>query len=278
MSNEPLKGRHAHRWTGWRRHRPPLAWLVLLYVAYFLAGGFGQGLALIPGVSIIFWPPVGILLATLLLSPKSTWPWWILAGGLAELTCNAVWFHNPLPFALVYYTANALEALTAAWLMHRFSTKPFRLRSLADVLSFVILAGGVAPMVSATIIAVTDALLGKHPFTTAWQLVWLGDGSGLLVSTPLTFTLVQAWRDRGSIPRRRTLEAVSVGLLLFAVGALAFRGYLPTAYLLLPPLLWAAARFQVHGAAVALALVLVITAIFAATGTGEFRRRAACDA
>lgn len=263
-------GQGSRRWAGCLHQRPPLVQLALLYAAYFLAGGFSQGLALIPGVSIIFWPPVGILIATLLLTSKSAWPSWILAGGLAELTCNAIWFHSPLPLALIYYTANALEALTAAWLIHTFSAQPFRLTSLEDVLAFVVLGAGVAPMVSATIIAVTDALLGKHPFTTAWPLVWLGDSSGLLVSTPLTFALVQAWRDRANIPSRRILESIVIGLLLFGIGALAFRGYLPTAYMLLPPLLWAAARFQLQGATVALGLVTLITAMFTITGTGEF--------
>jgi integral membrane sensor domain MASE1 len=49
--------------------------LALFYTAYVLAGGFGQGLALIPGVAITFWPPAGIFLATLLLNPRGSWPW-----------------------------------------------------------------------------------------------------------------------------------------------------------------------------------------------------------
>ncbi|MBY0457029.1 MAG: hypothetical protein K2V38_06810, partial [Gemmataceae bacterium] len=84
--------------------------LGLFFAAYVLAAGFGQGLALIPGVTITFWPPAGLFVAVLILNRPGCWGWCVLAGCAAELTANAVWFHNPLPFALVYFAANALEA------------------------------------------------------------------------------------------------------------------------------------------------------------------------
>jgi integral membrane sensor domain MASE1 len=209
MNREPARSSFAAGeadegiWVRLGHGRPPFLYLILFYAAYVLAGGFGQGLAIIPGVSITFWPPAGIFVATLLLTSRYSWPWWIAAGGLAELTCNAIWFHNAIPFALIYFSANALVALTAAWLITRFTGEPFRLESLEEVAAFVVLGAGIAPMVSATVIATTDALLGKHAFWTAWPLVWLGDGTGLLVSTPLTLVAVQTWRDRANIPLLR---------------------------------------------------------------------------
>jgi PAS domain S-box-containing protein len=235
-----------------------------------LAGGFGQGLALIPGVTITFWPPAGIFVAALLLNPRSQWWWYVLAAGFAELVCNAIWFHNPVPFALVYVLANLFEALTAAWLLGRFATKPFRFESPADVAAFVVLATGIAPVIGATIIAITDELLGKHPFMTAWPLVWLGDATGLLVSTPIALALGQAWRRRGRTSDFRLLEAAAVAVLLVSVGALAFQNYLPTAYMTMPLVLWTAVRFRLHGAAVALALVAITSAAFTVIGSGEF--------
>ena len=264
VTHEPIE----EWWIRYWRAPPPLLYLALFYSAYVLAGGFGQGLALIPGVAITFWPPAGIFVATLLMTSRYSWPWWIAAGCLAELTCNAIWFHNAIPFALIYFSANALVALTAAGLINRFIGKPFRLDTLEEVAAFVVLGAGIAPMISATIIATTDALLGKHPFWTAWPLVWLGDGTGLLVSTPLTLVAVQAWRDRTAIPLPRLIEAVVVLVILLGVGALSFKGYLPTPYILLPPLLWAAARFQLKGAAAALALIAIMAAMFAVHGAG----------
>jgi signal transduction histidine kinase/ActR/RegA family two-component response regulator len=54
------------------------------------------------------------------------------------------------------------------------------------------------------------------------------------------------------------------------VGVLALRSYLPTVYLTLPPLLWAAVRFQLQGAATALGLITLLSALFTMIGEGEF--------
>lgn len=250
--------------------RPRAAHLVLFATAYVLAAGVGQGLPLIPDVAITFWPPAGIFVAVLLLNPQAQWRWYIVAGGLAELACNDLWFHNPLPFALVYFTANALEALAAAWLLAVFADRTFRLAAPRQVAAFVGLAAGLAPVVGATVIASLDALIGKHPFTTAWPLIWLGDATGLLVSTPIALALGQAWRGRQRLSGHHLLEAGTVAALLVGVGALAMRDGLPTPYMTLPLVLWAAVRFQLHGAAVAVALVVITVGVFTATGTGEF--------
>ncbi len=249
----------------------PSVWSLAIFIAsYVISGSVGQELALIPGVSITFWPPVGILMATMLLSPSSSWRWWIAAGGIGELTCNYLWFHNAIPFALIYYSANALEAWTGTWLASRWMRSPSRLETLDEVLVFLVSAAGLAPMVSATIIATTDALIGKHPFFTAWPLVWLGDSSAILVSTPLTYAAIQTWRDRAKLTAPLIIEAASLGVLIGVVAGLAFKGVLPTAYLTLPPLLWTAVRFQLKGAAVALAFLTLITALFTVRGEGEF--------
>jgi PAS domain S-box-containing protein len=63
------------------------------------------------------------------------------------------------------------------------------------------------------------------------------------------------------------IEALLILAILAGTGILAFKGYLPTPYIMMPPLLWAAARFQLRGAAVALALIVVIEALYARTAT-----------
>jgi signal transduction histidine kinase len=261
---------HREGLRNWRHHRPPLQQLALLYLAYVLTGGLGEGLAVIPGVSILFWPPVGVLIATLLLNPRSTWPWWIVAACLAELTWNAVRWHNPWLFALTYFLANAFEALTAAWLINRFSPKPFRLDTLREIAYLLLFGAGFAPIVSATIIASTDALIGKHTFSTAWPLVWLGDGSGILVSMPLTLVVIQAWRERAHWSTRQVIEALLISVVIVAIAALALGGPLPTIYMVLPAILWAALRFQLRGAAAAMGLLTLVTAILTASGSGQF--------
>ena len=246
------------------------AGILFFVISYILAGGFGQGLSLVPGVAITFWPPAGVFLGTLLMNPRRSWSSWVVAGCIAELTCNAIWFHNTLPFAILYFAANTMTALSAAMLVERFGPRPLRLETMKEVSVLTLLAAGIAPMASATIIATADSIIGKHPFITAWLLVWVGDGTGLLVSTPLTLVAIDSWRNRQQVARRGVVEAVAMFLLMISVGFLAMRGYLPTIYLLMPVILWIATRFLIKGIAVALPLVAIMTAAFTVMGSGEF--------
>ncbi|MCG3121744.1 MAG: Sensor histidine kinase RcsC [Phycisphaerales bacterium] len=275
--------------------------LFAFITANIAAAGIGQGLKLIPGVAITFWPPSGIFVAALILSRRSSWIWWTLAACLAELIGNFLWFGNPPHLALVYFGANAAEAWFAAMLVQalvarrwlskperclretappatRESTDPDAVRSVSAVLPFVLLAAVVAPIVGATIISATDALVGKHAFWTAWKLVWLGDGTGLVVSAPLTLAAVEAWRDRRRIQWRRAAEFIGLVAASAGLACAAMNRWLPTVYLALPPLVFAAARFQIMGASVSLAMILLTVAQVTRAGRGEFSTLSALDA
>src|SRR5690242_12714441 len=86
--------------------RPGLVWMALFAAAYVLAAGYAQLMAMVPGSGISIWPPSGLFIAVLLLSPSSAWPWWICAALAAEFAADALWFHNPLPVAMLISTGN----------------------------------------------------------------------------------------------------------------------------------------------------------------------------
>lgn len=178
------------RWAGVWAHRPALPVLAVFYAAYVLTGGWSEGLALIPGIAIRFWPPAGLFVAALLLTRPLSWPWWVAAGAAAELTCNAVWFHNP-PAAVLYYAINAVEVVTAAALVRWATPAPFRFESPREVVAFVGL-GAVATAAAACLFPAAEHARGRYPFLTSWPLFWLGDATGLLVSTPLAVAAVRA--------------------------------------------------------------------------------------
>ncbi len=255
---------------------PNFWWLGGFVVANLVAAGAGQGLKLIPGVSITFWPPSGIFVAALLLTDRTKWPWWVAGAGVAELIGNALWFHNPLHLAILYFAANAGTAMSAAYLARRAVggasrlVRLHRLQSPQNAALFAVLAGGVAPVVSATIIATADAIIGKHTFRDAWVLVWLGDGTGLLLSAPLTLAAAYAWRHRGRIRAEKTVEFASTCGLTLLLSWLALRGYLPTVYMVLPVIVWAAVRFQLRGAWAMLTAVILTVAVVTRSGLGEF--------
>ncbi|UCI19074.1 PAS domain-containing protein [Mesorhizobium sp. B2-1-8] len=255
-----------------RSHRPQFLHLGLFVAAYVLGCGFAQSLAIVPGTGIAIWPPSGLFIATLVLASRHSWSWWILAACLAELFSNFLWFHSPLPAAFLIYTGNALEAMAGAWLVNRTLRRPVRLETLQEVLAFVALGAGVAPVISATVGSATLAWFGmqSQTFAAAWPLWWIGDATGVLIIAPLALVVLQNWRGKIQLSVARWIEACILGVIFLGVATLSLSGYLPFAYIIMPPLLWAAVRFEFRGAAVALALLAVITAVFTISGASQF--------
>ena len=251
-------------------HRPQFLHLGLFIAAYVLASGYAQSLAIVPGTGISIWPPSGLFIATLVLASRPSWPWWVLGACLAELFSNVLWFHNPLPVAILIYTGNALEAAAGAWLVNRTCRRPVRLETLQEVLALVILGAGIAPVVSATVGSATLAWFGMQSFATAWPLWWIGDATGVLIVAPLALVVFQNWHGKAQLSAARWMEACVLGLIFLGVAVLSLSGYLPFAYIIMPPLLWAAVRFEFKGAAVTLTLLALITAVFTISGASQF--------
>jgi len=253
-------------------HRPRLLHLALLIAAYVLGCAFAKALRLAPGTNISIWLPGGLLMATLILAAPRSWPWWILAGCIGELLGQLLFFHSPLPAALLIYGGNALEAAAGAWLVNRFCGRPVRLENLQEVLLFVLLAAGVAPILSATVGSATLEWFSVkgQTFTSAWPLWWVGDATGVLIVTPLALVVFQSWRRDAELLAARWIEACVIGMIFLGVAALSLSGYLPFAYIIMPPLLWAAVRFDFKGAAVTLTLLGLITAVFTVSDADRF--------
>ncbi|MER9666874.1 MASE1 domain-containing protein [Mesorhizobium sp. M0203] len=253
-------------------HRPQFLHLGLFITAYVLGCGFAQSLAIIPGTGISIWPPSGLFIATLVFASRYSWPWWVLGACLAELFSNFLWFHTPLPAAFLIFAGNALEAVAGAWLVNQTCKRPVRLEMLRDVLAFVVLAAGIAPVASATVGSAALAWFGiqSQTFVTAWPLWWIGDATGVLIVAPLALVVFQNWRGKAQLSAARWMEACVLGLIFLGIAALSLSGYLPFAYIIMPPLLWAAVRFEFRGAAVALTVLALITAVFTISGASQF--------
>jgi len=250
--------------------RPRAVHLAVFALAYVLAAGFAQWLAIIPHTGISIWPASGLFIATLIHSRERTWPWWILVGGLGEYAANLLWFHNAFPIFLAIYTGNALEAMVAAWLVLRVCGRPVRLESLKEVFALVGLGAGLAPAVSATVGSLTLLAFYDKPLSQSWLLWWIGDATGVLVVAPLALVAMQSWQGKLRLTPARLVEIALLGAVFVGVAVLALSDQLPYAYIIMPPLLWAAVRFEFKGAVVTLALLAVIAAGFTASGLSQF--------
>jgi integral membrane sensor domain MASE1 len=66
-----------------------------------------------PESGVAFFPPAGLTVATLLITPRRTWPFWLVAFAIAEISVDLV--HGQTVFMAVGFAgANIVEPLVGA--------------------------------------------------------------------------------------------------------------------------------------------------------------------
>ncbi len=224
---------------------PPVARSLIVAIVYFAGAELGLSLASLHSNVTAVWPPTGIAIASLLIFGRSIWPG-IFAGALAANLLTNI----PILSSLGIATGNTFEALVTYWLLQRSPRWKGSFESVRDVMTFVVFAVVLAPLVSATIgslsLCLGDAAQWSR-FTSLWLTWWMGDGFGALIVTPFLL----AWSSPYGIDSRDLPEVASVFVLLIIVTLIVFGGWFPgpvktypLAYLSLPCLLWAALRFH----------------------------------
>lgn len=177
-----------------------------LGLSYAVTGYLSLMLAIPPGYATAIFPSAGIALAALLL-----WGYRLLPGVfLGSLLLN-IWItleHSSLTltsleFAVGAATGASLQALTGAWLIHRFIGFPTTLSKEQDIFRFMILAGPIASIINASF-GVTSlyatGIITLSDYGYSWFTWWVGDTIGVLITVPLMLTVFaqprQLWRGR----------------------------------------------------------------------------------
>lgn len=247
---------------------PGLLTALIFAAAFSLAFGLGSRF---PSISP-FWLPDSVLLCALLLFPRSTW-WFFL---LAALPLRLLWPLPGLPLWLILaaYANDSIKALLSAGLIQRFIGPRLRFDTMQQFFRYSLIAVIVVPLLSA-IAGASGRLATGDPFSRSFRAWFLGDVLAALVCTPMLLCSVGIdWRRLPALPRRRLLEAACL-----IVGA-ALSGYLALIgnahqtpfllYLPLPFLLWAATRFGPFGAACSLTVISALGIFGIFRGQGPF--------
>jgi PAS domain S-box-containing protein len=229
------------------------------------------------------WPPAGIAVAAFLLWGRRVWL------GVAIGAFLFAWFlmlAKPLGIVLLVSLGSAigatLQALLATYLLRRVGFRP-ALDRLQDALWLITLAVLVSPLVSATLSTLVPFLAGVltwEKLSENWWKIWLGDGMGILVVTPVILT----WHSWGMLlyRRRRILEGSIWLVLLIAISGFVFwarsgqeASQYPLEYLPFPFTVWAVLRFGQVGAVSSSFLISIIAIGGAIHGRGPFVAMAA---
>ena len=251
--------------------RPLIGLNLFLAVVYFAAAELGLSLASLHSNVTPVWPPAGIAIASLLIFGPQLWPGIFLGALAANLLTNI-----PVGSALGIAVGNTLLALIAYWLLLRVVRWQRSLDSVGEVMSFVVCAAVIAPLVSATIGSLSLCLGGAAAwggFTSLWLTWWMGDGFGALI----VGSFLLSWSKFGKVSSRDIPELVSLFVLLFIVVLIVFGGWFPgrvktypLAYLCLPCLLWAALKFDQRIVTTAIVVMAALAVWGASQGYGPF--------
>jgi two-component sensor histidine kinase/integral membrane sensor domain MASE1 len=242
-------------------------------IAYFAAAELSLQLLTKPDGVAAFWPAAGVSSGVLIaLGSGARWP--VAAGVMAATIIANVMGDRNVWGAIAFAFCNAGEALLAVWLIERYFGLGFslgRLRNVLGLLAAVVAAtaaSGVGGMVAYRLFDSPTA-----PVWTTWYHWFVSDAVGIAAVAPLVISLARALREPP--PRSEIIEGIAA-LVALAV-TIVFVILLPyepwqavrPAVLLLPVLLWLAARCQPVFAAAG-AFIVSLTIMWTTTfGIGQ---------
>ena len=244
-----------------------------VFVVYVFAGKLGLAFASLHASATPVWPPAAIALAAVLLLGTRVWPA-VFAGAFVVNVTTAGSALTSLGIAC----GNTLEALVGAYLVRRFAGGAAAFERAQDIFKLAALAAIGSTAISATVGVASLELTGYARWIDAggiWFTWWLGDASGILLLTPLIVLWGRpAWEPRWG---DRPFEVVALLTIVVALAILVFGGVLPkpwrqlpTAFVCIPPLLWASYRFGPRTSSTALVALFAIAVAGTQIGFGPF--------
>jgi len=250
--------------------------LALIPALFVLGAKLSLAFAVMPEVLIMLWIPNSLVLAALLHYGLRRFPLFAALIVVAQIAGDYPKF--PPVEAAAFGVTDVFEA-TVAYLLLRFWKYDTRLAAPIDLAKFVLAAPVVAAFVACAVAAAIHGYF--HAEETSYfevlRVWWFSDGLGLLILTPLVLSL---WPLGERVPHERPrLHGYDVLALLGAVAVvvaflLSERGSFYSvpirSVLLLPLVLYVAARFGLAETAATLLLVALAMLHVAASGRQPF--------
>jgi signal transduction histidine kinase len=247
--------------------------IAVVFLAYFVAGKLGQATSSVRSDYVgPVWPAYGVALASLIGFGYRVWPA-LLASAFVVARHGSV---TPLT-AFGQAAGATLAAAVGAWALKRIPNFDPELPRLRDALGLIVLGGFGSALVSSTIGITSLYVAGFQAYSglpSGWLIYWLGDATGVLLVTPIVFTLPRLLR---TVSRARMLElALLLGVLTLV--CFAVFGDWPIfpmhthvlAFVVLPFVMWGAINFGIAGAALSVTWTATIATVLTAFAVGPF--------
>lgn len=174
---------------------------------------------------------------------------------------------NSLILSTTFAFANLVEIATALLLLSIFNISAANLTQFRNLLVFIVIAGGVAPLTSATIGGMVTEFTHGIPWFAVWRNWYFSDALGMILVTP--FLISFTWKELRALHiQKRIVEAAATLLLViaFCICGAYFRSII---FIVVPAILFATVRFGVLGATTATLIIAFIANSFLILGIGE---------
>ena len=199
--------------------------ILALAAAYYGAGKLSMLLAIPPGYTAPVWPPAGIALVGILLYGYRVWPAVLIGSFLHDLGIDLTvvdaqsWLSRVLLAGSVSLGATA-QALAGAFLVRRYAGFPNPLAQTREVVSFLLLAGPVACLISATWGVASLLSAGIVEFggvSVNWVSWWVGDTIGVICLAPVLLVLLAEPRELWASRRAQVILPLCSALVIVIV-------------------------------------------------------------
>ncbi|MDZ8050409.1 MAG: MASE1 domain-containing protein [Aulosira sp. ZfuVER01] len=250
--------------------RPFLIAALIIPIVHFCLGYIGLSMTFVNGASV-FWPSLGVFLAAMLLVGYRVWPILFVSDFIVSYL---LFFKHNLLISSIIPAVNLFTPFIGTFLIHRWIKRRNFLERSQDVLKFIVLTIP-TPLISSVLAALTLCVSGIAPWVAFGDVfrTWLAsDVTGLLVVTPLL--LVWCQNSQKSFERRQITEFVIVLLWVMVIDHVAFSGGYPIEYMIIPPLIWSAIRFQPRESTLLVMIVSAIAIFGTVRGFGSFAKQA----
>lgn len=243
-----------------------LAIAVVLGLLYALGALLVFWFLATPTLGSAFFPPAGLTLAALALTPRRTWPLWLVAAGTAEFFVD-ITHHLTVALGIGFALANTIEPFVGASAL-RNATRRFGLRPRGALVAYLGCAVVLGPFVGGLVGATVGVLFGDGgSFLTVFSTWWLGDVLGVLVvaSPILAWARPSPFEPKAPLREIALISALSAAVVLVP-GIVWHR---PLIYMVLPLLVWGALRGGSRAATTAGFFVGFAAAWIAVTGRAD---------
>lgn len=245
---------------------------LVIPIVHLSLGYLGLSITFVNGASV-FWPSLGIFVAAMLMLGYRVWPILYLSDFIVSYV---LFFKGNILVSSIIPAVNLITPVLATFLIHRFIKRQNFWERSQDVFKFAILTIP-SPLFSSVLAALTLCISGIAPWSSFAEVcrTWLAsDSTGILVVTPLLLTWLQKPKQPIRCRRNQIIEFMIVFVSIVVIGHIAFSGGYPIEYMVIPPLIGSAVRFE---ARVSTLLVLIVSAVSifgTVRGFGSFAQQA----